>query len=147
MHVCTALQYVSLPLLNLPVVIAQAAQRDFFLKILEKSGLRRTQQGAAILLTGRDVEEEVLVTDLAVIRKEELLNLKKVPHCICALQHSLCAALSFAEHVILYHCQACYIDRLSTVLRADHSEQGNIVLYDLAHQELHEGRSTVSSRC
>lgn len=131
---------------------AQAAERDFFLNILEKSGLRRTQQGAAIILTGRrDVEEEVLVHDLAVIRKEELLNLKKVPH--CALQHEVCAALSYAGHVMLYHCQACNmnINRPSTVLRVDPSGKATLfwlhAVLGLTHQELHEGHSAVSHCC
>ena len=76
---------------------AQVAERDFFLDILEKSGLRRSQQGAAIILTGRDFEEEVVIADLAVMRKDEMLNLKKVPHCMYALQHRFCAALSLLD--------------------------------------------------
>ena len=96
-YVCTALQCVSLSMLICLLFSAQVAERDFFLDILEKSGLRRTQQGAAIILTGRDIEEEVLIADLAVVRKEDMLNLKKVAHCMCALQHSFCGALSLLD--------------------------------------------------
>lgn len=56
------------------------------MKLLERSGLRRTQQGAAIVLTGRDMEEEVLIDDLARIHPDELVKLKKVPlDCFCGL--------------------------------------------------------------
>ena len=44
------------------------------------------QQGTALLLTGRDVMEEVLIDDLAVISKDKLLNFKKVPpNCLCGV--------------------------------------------------------------
>ena len=56
----------------------QADEIEFFLQILERSGLRRTQQGAAFLITCNEVEEEVTVKYLSNIPREDLVQFKAV---------------------------------------------------------------------
>ena len=48
---------------NLPV-IEQAETREVILNALEKSGLRRTQQGEALVLTVHDVEQEMQIQEI-----------------------------------------------------------------------------------
>lgn len=56
------------------------------MNILERSGLRLQQQGAgsAVLLTGCDMEKEVMIDSLAVIPRDELIKLKKVSPALCS---------------------------------------------------------------
>ena len=46
--------------------------REVFLKILEQCGLRRSQGGSAIVLTGRETEEHVYIEDAAAMPIPEL---------------------------------------------------------------------------
>ncbi len=48
---------------DLPV-IEQAETREVILNALEKSGLRRTQQGDALVLTIHDVEQEMQIEEI-----------------------------------------------------------------------------------
>ena len=45
------------------------------LKILERSGLNRTQQGAALILTGHGYETEVKTADIGRLSRIDLANL------------------------------------------------------------------------
>jgi len=45
-------------------VIEQAETREVILNALEKSGLRRTQQGEALVLTVHDVEQEMQIEEI-----------------------------------------------------------------------------------
>lgn len=46
--------------------------REVFLKILEQCGLRRSQGGSALVLTGQDTEEHVYIEDAAAVPIPEL---------------------------------------------------------------------------
>lgn len=77
----------------------QASDRDFYLNILEQSGLRLQQQGSALLLTPGDMEKEVMVDSLAAIPRDELINLKKVSPALLLLL-KMCHLLSgiYSKH-------------------------------------------------
>lgn len=46
--------------------------REVFLKILEQCGLRRSQGGSALVLTGQEAEEHVYIEDAAAMPTAEL---------------------------------------------------------------------------
>ena len=58
--------------------VAQAEARDVMLKILERSGLTRTQQGTAFKLTVHGCEEEIRVEDISSMPHADLAKLYTV---------------------------------------------------------------------
>lgn len=55
--------------------------REVFLKILEQCGLRRSQGGSAIVLTGQDAEEHVYIENAAAMPIPELTQQYTVRTC------------------------------------------------------------------
>ena len=78
------------------VCCVQAEERDFFLKILDKAGLKRTQQGA-IVLTGREAGEQITIAALTALPRDEIIQLKTV--CGDCQKYTLCIAV---VHVASY---------------------------------------------
>lgn len=62
---------------DLPV-IEQAETREVILNALEKSGLRRTQQGEALVLTVHDVEQEMQIEEIGMLSLKAFAKLYTV---------------------------------------------------------------------
>ena len=58
--------------------VTQAEVREMFLRILDKSGLRRSEGGTAILLTGRDSTEHCKIDDIIAMSLSDLARLYTV---------------------------------------------------------------------
>ena len=64
-------------------LLLQADVREVFVKILERAGLRRSHGGAALVLTGRDSEENFKIDDIAAMSLPDLAKLYTVCCNIC----------------------------------------------------------------
>ena len=85
---CKHLQHlVSLGSLALLSLLLQADIREVFVKILEKAGLRRSQGGSALVLTGRNAEENFRIDDIAAMSLPDLAKLYTVGFNICDVQN------------------------------------------------------------
>jgi len=60
------------------VLLPQAEAGEVVLKILERCGLNRTQQGAALMLTVQGYETEVKIEDIGRMSRIDLANLYTV---------------------------------------------------------------------
>ena len=76
------------------LVDEQAETREFVLNALEKSGLRRTQQGEALVLTVNDVDQEMQIEEIGMLSLKAFAKLYTVcPVCympLCCAKRNMC---------------------------------------------------------
>lgn len=82
-----------LSLLDELPMMEQAETREVILIALEKSGLRRTQQGEAVVLTVHDVDQEMAIAEIG------MLSLKAFAKLYTVHAHNLCQMLHTFWHV------------------------------------------------